>query len=188
MAVAGEVMLLGTNDGLQALAAADGHDLWRYDLANFRLASTRPMVVGQTALLFDLDGRLHALDAATGQLRWMVQTPPGDMARSMAPMASDGQRVFVLTGVVRPALSAIDLATGSTLWTLRPGGWSHSLVASNGVLYLATSRHVLAFDTATGAALPIASLKSMRWGELSLADGHLLISGGPVRAFGLAGR
>lgn len=188
VAVSDDVMLVSINTGLMALSTADGHELWRHDLPDSRLVNTRPMLVDHVALLFELNGKLHAFDARTGALQWEMQTPWGDTARSMAPMASDGHHVFALTGVVRPALSAINLATGNVRWTLRPGLWSHSPVVSNGVLYLATSHHVLAFDADTGAALPIGSLKSMRWGELSLAEGQLLISGGPVRAFGLQAR
>jgi outer membrane protein assembly factor BamB len=92
----------------------------------------------------------------------------------------------VLNGVTRPALSALDLATGEPLWSLRPGAGSHDLVVSNGVLYLATDKRILAFDPATGAPLPMAEIKvTTRWGGLAIAQGHLVMSGGPVRAFGL---
>jgi hypothetical protein len=57
---------------------------------------------------------------------------------------------------------------------------------SNGVLYLATDLHLKALDPASGADLPIAPLKTMRWGQPVIAQGHILINGGPVRAFGLA--
>jgi outer membrane protein assembly factor BamB len=182
VAISDDVMLLSIATGLVALSTADGHELWRYELPNFELANTRPVLVDHVALLLDLGGKLHAFDARTGALQWEMQTPWGDTARSMAPMATDGHHVFVLTGVVHPALSAINLTTGNVRWTQRPGAWSYSMVASNGVLYVANAHQVLTFDANTGATLPIALLKSNRYAGLSLAQGHLLLSGGPVRA------
>jgi outer membrane protein assembly factor BamB len=137
--------------------------------------------IGRTAMT-----TLAALDLATGALRWVVTAPAGDFARPMGPMASDGERIFVLAGVVKPRLSALDVATGATLWSFPRSTWTHSPIVSNGVLYLATDLHLKALDPASGADLPIAPLTAMRWGELVIAQGHSLISGGPVRAFGLA--
>ena len=185
LAVADGVVLISRSKGLLALDASDGHTLWRYDMPDFRLVSVRPMIVDGVAMMFDHQGLLHKFELATGVEQWSVTAPAGDFSSALGPMASDGERVFVLSGVVRPRLSAIDLATGAVLWTVSPGKWTHSPIVSNGVLYLANHKHVMAFDPATGAALPIAHLQAMRWGELVIADGHVLISGGPVRAFSL---
>ncbi len=185
LAVAAGVVLIGHAQGLLALDAADGHPLWQYELPAFHIASVRPMIVGDTAVLFDLDGTLHALALASGAVRWTTVTRGGSIARSSGPLASDGQRLFALNGVSRPWLSAIDLATGATLWTSLQHVATHSPVVSNGVLYLATNRRLQARDPATGALLPIASLPATRWGELVVAEGKVLISGGPVGAVGL---
>ncbi len=185
LAVGEGVVLISRSKGLLALDAADGRTLWRYDMPDFRLVTVRPMIVDGVALMFDHQGVVHRFDLATGAEQWSVTAPPGDFSSAMGPMASDGERVFVLSGVVRPRLSAIDLATGIVLWTVSPGKWTHSPIVSDGVLYLANHKHVMAVDPATGAPLPIAHLQAMRWGELVIADGHMLTSGGPVRAFGL---
>jgi len=185
LAVADGVVVVSRRKGMLALDAADGHALWRHDLPEFHIAAVRPMIVNGTALLFDLDGRLHAYDLASGTPRWEVQAPAGDFSRPLGPMATDGTRVFVLTGVAKPRLSAIDLATGATLWSWHEHVWSHNPIVSDGVLYLPNDKHLLARDPATGTALPIARLPSMRWTEPVIAAGHLLLSGGPVRAYGL---
>jgi outer membrane protein assembly factor BamB len=186
LAVGAGVVVVNEFDGLVALDAADGHELSRFETPASRLVTERPMIVGGLALAFDNSGYVYAFDLASGALRWERLSPPGDISNAMDALASDGQRVYVLNGVTRPALSALDLATGEPLWSLRPGAGSHDLVVSNGVLYLATDKRILAFDPATGAPLPMAEIKvTTRWGGLAIAQGHLVMSGGPVRAFGL---
>jgi outer membrane protein assembly factor BamB len=189
LALGERVVVVSINDGLVGLDMADGSERWRYLVPANRLVSVRPMVVGDTALAFDGHGHVHAVDIKTGQARWQQLAPPGDIARAMAPMASDGQQVYVLSGIVRPALSALDLASGHALWSVRPGAFSHGVVVSNGVLYVPNQRRILAFDPASGAALPMAEIKATtRWGDLSIAQGHLVISGGSVRAFAVPNR
>lgn len=186
LAVGADVVVVAEFDGLVALDAADGHERWRYLMPVSRLLAERPMIVGGRVMAFDGGGYVQAIDAQTGALLWERLTPRGDVGGAMDAMATDGQRVYALNGASRPALSALDLATGETLWTIRPGVASHDLVVSNGVLYLANERRILALDPATGAALPIAEVKATtRWGGLAIAQGHLVVSGGPVRAFGL---
>ncbi|MFZ5549583.1 MAG: PQQ-binding-like beta-propeller repeat protein [Pseudomonadota bacterium] len=186
MAVGGGVVVVAEFYGLVALDPADGHERWRYLMPAGQLLVKRPLVVGDTALAFDGIGNVHAIDAATGSLRWERPTPRGDLAVATDALASDGLRVYALNGAGRATLSALDLATGDTLWSTRAGAASHDLVVSNGVLYMANERRILAFDPATGASLPIAEIKpTTRWGDLAIAQGHLVMSGGPVRAFGL---
>src|SRR5262249_22270834 len=88
------VVVIGHFDGLRALDAADGHEIWHYRLPNSTLALSHPVVVGGTALLYDLNGQLHAVDAATGAVRWVKATPAGDQSGALNAPASDGQRVF----------------------------------------------------------------------------------------------
>jgi outer membrane protein assembly factor BamB len=187
LAAADGVVIVSRNSGLIAVDAADGHTLWRYDMPDFQLVNERPMIVNGTALMFDLNGLVHAFDLSTGAVRWVTPTHAGKDYRSSGPLATDGRRVFALSGVVATWATAIDLDTGATLWNMHLPKWTHSPILSNGVLYLARSKHLLALDPATGANLPIARLPSMAYdhGELSIAEGHLFMSGGPVRAYGL---
>jgi outer membrane protein assembly factor BamB len=185
LAVADGVMVVSRTAGLVAFATTDGHRIWHYDLPQFHIANERPMIVNGTALLFDLDGRVHAFDLHTGAVKWVAGTQQLKLSRSSGPLATDGQRVFALNGVVRPWVNAIDLATGTLVWTSHERVWTHSPIVSNGVLYLGTAKHLLALDPATGAALSMAPLPSTRNGDLSIAEGRLLMSGGPVHAYGL---
>lgn len=187
LAVEGGVVVISDNSGLLALDATDGHDLWRYDVPAGRLVSKRPMIVNGMALAFDHNGEVYAMDLATGALRWQRLTPRGDIADDMDYLSSDGQRVFALNGVVRPMMSALDATNGQVLWSVKLGAWSHGMVLSNGVLYVAGEHRIRAFDPASGAEFSMATLKSMRWGELSISQGYIVFSGGPVQAYGVDG-
>lgn len=185
VAVAGGRLFVSDYYGTSAYDTGDGRLLWRCDLqAMFRSQTQRPMVVGDTVLLFEYTGGLRALDARSGALKWFTETPRGDIATGYRPLASDGQRVFVPNGMTRTQLSAIDLQTGGLLWSVNVGVGARSPVVANGVVYL-PAHVVKAFDAATGAALPISRLKPSPNSELIVVDGKLLASSGPVMAFGV---
>lgn len=72
--------------GLYRLDAADGARVWSYQFNEVVLGS--PVVSGDTVLLGLNDGRLVALNAATGHLVWRVGTGPGRLgAIAVAPDA-----------------------------------------------------------------------------------------------------
>ncbi|TMD81980.1 MAG: hypothetical protein E6I78_14360 [Chloroflexi bacterium] len=86
--------------------------------------------------------RLIALEAATGQLDWMIDLGGGRLA---ANVAYDNGRVFVDNG--NGLVMAFDAQTGARDWIKVGGGTM--VTPFNGVLYSGIS----AFDEATGAYL-----------------------------------
>jgi quinohemoprotein ethanol dehydrogenase len=119
-----------------ALDARTGKELWRYDPEVDRGINSpgsdrlccgvlnRGVAVYEGKVIVPVnDGRLLALDAATGRLLWSVQaTPPGDIAYSltMAPRIVKGKIVIGNAGAEFPPyrgyFSAFDVDDGKELW------------------------------------------------------------------------
>ncbi|MBT8061297.1 MAG: PQQ-binding-like beta-propeller repeat protein, partial [Gammaproteobacteria bacterium] len=115
---------------VQAVDARTGRLLWQYDpevagIWNIRACcgvQNRGAAVWQGRVYFGaLDGRLIALDAATGELVWQVNTT--DQAQSYtitgAPRIADGKVIIGNGGAeygVRGYVTAYDAETGEQLW------------------------------------------------------------------------
>ena len=113
-----------------AYDAVTGRQLWRYDphvpLRFGREACCDIVTRGLAAwdgkiLVATLDGRLIALDAATGEVRWSVQTTDQTQGYTItgAPRVYDGKVLIGNGGAengVRGYVSAYDAETGAMLW------------------------------------------------------------------------
>lgn len=113
-----------------ALDARTGRELWRWDAQADRVRGNRACcdVVNRGVALYKgkvyvgvIDGRLVALDAATGAVSWQVQTTPVDEAYTItgAPRVADGKIIIGNGGSefgVRGFVSAYDAHTGKLAW------------------------------------------------------------------------
>jgi quinohemoprotein ethanol dehydrogenase len=113
-----------------ALNAATGEQLWEYnpDVPGSWAANLCCDVVNRGVAVWNgrvfsgtLDGRLLALDAATGKLVWEVQTTPMDRPYSItgAPRIVKGKVLIGNGGAelgVRGFVSAYDVANGDLIW------------------------------------------------------------------------
>ncbi len=132
--VDGVMYTSGTWGYVYAVDAASGKQIWRYDPQATHLAARHPCcdLVNRGVAVWkgrvyvaSVDGRLHAIDAATGQKVWIADTV---IDHSM-PYSSTGApqiagNVVVIGnggsdmghGGVRGYVSAYDLATGAFKW------------------------------------------------------------------------
>ncbi len=115
---------------VHALDAATGRKLWSYDpeVPRSHARSICCGVVNRGAALYgdklyfgSLDGRLIALDRASGRRVWQVQTtdPAQPYSITGAPRAIEGRIVIGNAGAdfgVRGYVSAYDAETGALLW------------------------------------------------------------------------
>jgi outer membrane protein assembly factor BamB len=122
------LLFVTNNDGVTfALEAKSGKLAWRH--RSGRCAASTPAVLdGILVQSFlnappcnaerppeQLEGRVIALDARTGRVRWRAQLGPTESS----PLAANG-RVYV--GDWRGDVHALDLRTGERRWTFRTGG------------------------------------------------------------------
>jgi outer membrane protein assembly factor BamB len=116
--IADGVVYVGDLDGtFHAVSLADGADRWSFTAkdAGFPSAAAvggtddaRMVVVGDDV------GMVRAFDAATGEVRWTLETQ-GEI--SGGPTILDGpDGIRVLVGSQDASLSCLDLATGKLLW------------------------------------------------------------------------
>jgi quinohemoprotein ethanol dehydrogenase len=113
-----------------AVDARTGRQLWRWDAQADRVRGARACcdAVNRGVALYEgkvfvgvVDGRLAALDAVTGQLRWQVQTTPTDQPYTItgAPRVVDGKVIIGNGGAelgVRGFVSAYDPDSGALVW------------------------------------------------------------------------
>jgi quinohemoprotein ethanol dehydrogenase len=132
--VDGVMYTSGTWGYVYAVDAASGKQIWRYDPEARHLAARQPCcdLVNRGVAVWkgrvyvaSVDGRLHALDAATGRKLWEADT----IANHKLPYSSTGAPQIagdlvvignsggdMSEGGVRGYVSAYDLATGAFKW------------------------------------------------------------------------
>jgi len=103
---------------------------------------TQPVIVGARVFIGDVDGRVYAIDAASGATLWSRPLPGGTFAAGAAVGTSV---VFAsVTGVVQ----AFDAVSGGVMWEQAGFGsfLAAPVVIGNRIALGSTDRHVHAFD------------------------------------------
>jgi outer membrane protein assembly factor BamB len=132
--VAGDRLFLfhrvGNEVRLDCLRSEDGEPVWSYraDTAyrdDFGFSDgprAAPTVAGDKVFVFGADGRLAAVDRASGELRWSLDTHErfavrkGFFGASASPLVL-GDRLFLNVGGRDASLIAFDTRDGNALWT-----------------------------------------------------------------------
>ncbi|MEU8851946.1 PQQ-binding-like beta-propeller repeat protein [Streptomyces sp. NPDC048564] len=130
--------------------ATPSHQPWTYTTNGF--VSSSPAVVDGTVYVGSNDGNVYALDAATGNRRWLARISRRFFTaihHSSSPAVVDGT---VYIGSKDQKVYALDAATGTPRWTYATGS---SVVSSpavvDGTVYIGSrDKRVYALDAATG--------------------------------------
>jgi len=164
-AVVDGVVYLPTNDGrLNAFAAADGALRWSVAIGqpsmlkqidNWDVYQSSPIVVDGVIYVGSTDGRIYALSAKDGSVRWSYQTR--GIVRA-SPALADGR---VICGSWDGQVYALDAASGRELWTFNTKTkgmpWNSvqgSCAIEKGIVYVGSrSAFLYALDAATGKLL-----------------------------------
>jgi outer membrane protein assembly factor BamB len=114
--ISGDTVFIGGSDHhFMALNIHNGHPYWKYDGLQGPVVST-PLLYGDVVIFGAWDKHLYAVNRSNGQLAWKWNpgfTVINFSPASCIPVAHDGV-VYVVTP--NRTISAIDIATGATLW------------------------------------------------------------------------
>ena len=143
-------VFFGSNDNhIYALEAATGTELWKYDTGDWVQYSP---AVKDGKVYFgapsDGDRKVHAVDAATGEVAWVAEHPfPIGNNHTPTPI---GDRVYA-QGAEYGQFFALDATTGSAAWQAEVGGYVESApTVQDGVVYLTVANRAYAFKEGTG--------------------------------------
>jgi eukaryotic-like serine/threonine-protein kinase len=141
-AVANGVVYVAHQEGVIALEAATGNEIWAAAIDGLVIDAINDEV-GAPAVangsVYMSGQSLVALDAASGVQRWRFRPPPLEVTGSVNPdpgdVASDpavvGSTIFV-TGTT--GLYAVEAATGALIWKVA-GPWVSNAVVAHGAIY-----------------------------------------------------
>jgi quinohemoprotein ethanol dehydrogenase len=131
LAIDGIMYFTGSYATVYAVDATNGRLRWKYDPETWKYNPAKmrySFAINRGVAYADgrifaaaLDGRLFALDAATGKLLWSVQTVPAESAQivSGAPRVFNGKVIIGSNGAdfgARGFATAYDAATGKQVW------------------------------------------------------------------------
>src|SRR5690606_1470774 len=109
----GELVVVGTREGVVIALDNDGRVLWRARVSSEVLVA--PVVAGDVVVVRSADSRLFALDARDGKRQWVYQrSAPALTVRSPAGLVVRGGYVFA--GFAGGKLVAVDLKNGGLRW------------------------------------------------------------------------
>jgi outer membrane protein assembly factor BamB len=141
------------------------------------IVHSSPAVVGGIAYVGSFDGKLHAVDAASGAPRWTFAAS-GPVSSSPAVA---GGRVF-FTSQESGKLYALDAATGALRWSAQVNSdtFSDMLTVADRVVYTVGDSPDLgpvlsAFDVASGTLRWRAPLPSLNNSYPAVADGRVYV-------------
>lgn len=139
-AVGGRVFI-GSNNGVIARDGTTGADLWTHrspDASYIPQNATpsAPAVVGNSLYMGFPNGRVTALDVASGAVVWSVRLPgQAYLGGVLSPPAVSGDTVYV--GANNGHLYGLDRDTGAEQWRFEIGTWVASGPAISGNALLA---------------------------------------------------
>jgi hypothetical protein len=143
-----EAVFVGDGHALLALDLATGGLRWRVAATLDTLISYAPVATRELVLVGLGDGRLYALERATGQLRWECNRQDDWKYLRQLHLASDH---LLIAGGYTEKLYGIDLASGDTRWTFSAGNFINSHhVVGEGVYLWSPTGWIYALDLYTG--------------------------------------
>jgi outer membrane protein assembly factor BamB len=187
--IAGDTLVIGTSfptEGavdppvLYALELATGRQRWRTPLdRGTDLQWAAPLLDGGKVLVADTPSHqasaptshLHALDTATGKLRWKADLHTSQQGFFAEPPVLAGGLVYVATAARR--LLALEAGSGREVWAAR--GFPLVAGVRDGLVLAALEDRLVALDAASGTRrwqLPIGG-RGERWPVLDGASVYL---------------
>ncbi|MFC6727484.1 PQQ-binding-like beta-propeller repeat protein [Natronoarchaeum mannanilyticum] len=199
VAVSDSRVFLPIGSRLVALRASNGSVAW--DRRNVQTGFAAPAVADGT--LFTGDGRVRALDAATGETRWQRAIGGRNTSQEVSPALANGTVYFSThndSRAVGGRLVALNASTGDEEWTATYPHWGESApIVVNGTVYVGSNACeevcdttyypdgiVWAFDAETGEEYWTFRVDEHLRSAPSASDGKLYVGNGmgTLRALG----
>lgn len=130
--VEGGSVYLGDGHEIVALDVATGQEQWRFAGVPDTLASYAPAASADTLFAGPGDGRIYALDRASGALRWQQDIRSRWQYLRQITVA-DG---ILVAGTYKEFLAGISLEDGRKLWSFNAGNFINSQHVADGSAYL----------------------------------------------------
>jgi len=174
----------GGHDSPSAREVGSLTQQWRFSDPDGDFTGT-PVVGGGLLVAGSFAGHVHALDAVTGEERWMADVGgPINGSAAIDPLAPGGGAVYVPVAIQdSPRLVALSLADGSQLWSTVLTDQDGSSVYGSptywrGSIYIGTSGPNGDDSSARGSVVAIdAQSGAVRWQTFTVPPGY---DGGPV--------
>jgi eukaryotic-like serine/threonine-protein kinase len=163
---------------IRALALEDGSELWRTELG--AVSRGGPTVAADQVIVSTITGQVRSFDVATGAAGWTSELG----GRVLGAPTVDGDLVFAVSedlGAGSATLYALDLATGTTTWSVprTEGARASGLTVAGGTVFVGFGdRTVCAFEAATGSLVwstPVRFVFSPQ-SLPAVADGRLYVA------------
>lgn len=132
--VSGDIVFIGSSDGLYALNCEDGEVIWKNE--HIGGVSSKPFVSEGVVYCGSLDNNLYALNIGDGEILWSYSTD--DEIYSSPVIVGD----VVFIGSNDGKIYAVDKNTGKKIWSYQTGGG----IASSPVAY----KDIIAFGSWDG--------------------------------------
>lgn len=134
----------GALDGIMHAYTSNGGQMWQVRTHNWVMGT--PLVTGGTAYFGSNDGRVYAVDAGTGDIRWEAQT---QLAVQTEPEPGTmGGRNVVFVGSTDRSIYAIDTSDGEIVWKgSASGGIGNPLFYQGMVIFGSQDKRVYAYST-----------------------------------------
>jgi len=147
--VADGIVFVGTTGGtFQALDMKNGKVVWSFT-TNSTVSSSPAVKDGIVVFGAEKPGKIYALDAYSGLVRWLYEIPT-EAAVYSSPAIVEG-RVFI--GCSDGYLRCFDQFEGELIWATYVGGGKLSSPAIADNMVFITSPHVYAVDVFTGTLI-----------------------------------
>ncbi len=148
--VHGNRIYFGDGHELVALSAESGKTNWRFPTTPDTICAYAPVQHNDTVFCGPGDGRLYAVNAATGKLLWAIDH--SDEWQYLRQLQIKGD--LLIAGSYKEILYGISVHDGKVLWKFNAGNFINSqLVHGNAAFLWSPTGWVYAIDLASGRVL-----------------------------------
>lgn len=177
-------VIVGGPGGLYALRIQDGSQVWNLSTAGHAesgAVESSPAFADGVVYVGANDGKLRAVTAGTGEVRWVFNASDGIYS---SPAVADG---VVHVGSLDGHVYAVDAETGAARWSFKTGATVYASPAvTGGVVYIGSDDdHLYALDAATGALVWKYQLPDDVFSSPAIADGVLYVGSNDGHVYAL---